>query len=179
MSEAVAVEVKERFVVDNDMKAEWCLSKIRGIRAEQNRETEELQRQMQFYLDQMEMIKAKADEDVKFFEDILSEYYLKRKNDGFTKATKTKESYKLPTGELTMKHREPEFEYKKEQDKTVAYLKKAGMMDYIKVKEETDWAKLKKICTVVGETVAITETGEEVPGITVTERPDEFEVTVK
>ena len=66
MSEAVAVEVKERFVVDNDMKAEWCLSKIRGIRAEQNRETEELQRQMQFYLDQMEMIKAKADEGWKF-----------------------------------------------------------------------------------------------------------------
>ena len=28
----------ERFHVDNDMKAEWCLTKIRGIRAEQERE---------------------------------------------------------------------------------------------------------------------------------------------
>ena len=40
MSEIVKEDapVRERFEVDNDMKAEWVLSKIRHIRAEQKKE---------------------------------------------------------------------------------------------------------------------------------------------
>ena len=40
--------VRERFVVDNDMKAEWCLSKIRAAKKNAEREIEELTRQMEF-----------------------------------------------------------------------------------------------------------------------------------
>ena len=63
MSELLKEEtpVRERFEVDNDMKAEWVLSKIRRIRADQKKETDELQRQMQFYKDQMDMIDKQAD----------------------------------------------------------------------------------------------------------------------
>ena len=182
MSEMVAennVEVKEQFVCDNDMKAEWCLSKIRKIRAEQNRETEELDRQMQFYKDQKEILSAKADEEVAFFEGILRGYFQNRVEAGFTKEAKTQITYKLPTGNLKLKHREPEYDYKTEQKKSVEWLKKSDMGQFIRVKEELNWSDLKPLTKVVDGSVVMAETGEIVPGISVTAREDEFVVEVK
>lgn len=181
MSEALAensVEIRERFEVDNDMKAEWCLSKIRKIRQEQSRETEELERQMKFYEDQKHMIAEKADEEVAFFEDMLLAYFNNRVEAGFAKATKTKVSYKLPTGELKMTHREPEYEYKKGQKETIKWLKENNLEQYIRTKEETNWSELKNAVTVNGNCV-VTADGEIVPGIEVIERKDEFSVEVK
>ena len=181
MSEMVAENtVREQFVCDNDMKAEWCLSKIRKIRAEQKRETDELDRQMQFYQDQKEMVSAKADEDVAFFEGILRGYFQSRVDAGFTKEAKTMLTYKLPTGRLILKHREPEYEYKKEQDAAVKFLEKTDFGSaFIRVKKELNWKDLKPFTVDSGNAVALKETGEIVPGITVTEREDEFEVEVK
>ena len=73
MSELLKEERQERepFIVDNDMKAEWCLSKIRKVRAEQKREKDELTRQMQFYIDRMEEIDKQADEEEAFFKSML------------------------------------------------------------------------------------------------------------
>lgn len=181
MSEAFAennIEIRERFEVDNDMKAEWCLNKIRKIRQEQSRETEELERQMRFYKEQMEMIDHKADEDVAFFESMLRDYFNSRIDAGFAKATKTKVSYKLPTGELKLIHREPEYEYKKNQKETIAWLKANKLEQFIRTKEETNWSELKNAVTVNGGRV-VTADGEIVPGIEVIERDDEFSVEVK
>ena len=180
MSEAVAennVEIRERFEVDNDMKAEWCLNKIRKVREQQNRETEELMRQMQFYKDQIEMIAARADEDVEFFEGMLRGYFNDRVEAGFTKATKTKVSYKLPTGEMALKHLEPV--YKRDDKAVMEWLRKEHAGDHIKVKEELDWAGLKKEVQVSGNGCVVPSTGEIVPGIEVIEREDEFVVEVK
>lgn len=180
MSEMVAEKtVHEAFVCDNDMKAEWCLSKIRKIRSEQKRETEELDRQMQFYQDQKEILNAKADEEVSFFEGILRGYFKNRVDDGFAKETKTKVTYKLPTGNLVLKHREPEFDYKTEQKKAIDFCEKNGLELFVKTKKELSWSELKTLCKVDGECVALKETGEIVPGIKVTEREDVFEVEVK
>lgn len=182
MSEALVennVQIKEQFVCDNDMKAEWCLNKIRKIRAEQKRESDELDRQMQFYQDQKDMLTAKADEDVAFFEGILHGYFNSRVDAGFTKETKTKVTYKLPTGNLVLKHREPEYDYKTEQKKAVEFCEKNGLELFVKTKKELCWSELKVLCKVDGESVALKETGEIVPGITVTEREDVFEVEVK
>ena len=180
MSEAVLEQpVRERFVVDNDMKAEWCLDKIRKARKRQQKEKEELQRQMQFYLDQMAVVDHEAEEEVSFFTEMLRPYFQSRVDDGFTKAVKTKVSYKLPTGELVLKHREPEYEYKKEQDKAIAFCKANKLQKYIKVKEELNWKEFKTMTEISGNAVVLKETGEVVPGIEVTEREDVFEVEVK
>ena len=168
-------EVREQFVVDNDMKAEWCLSKIRKIREDQQTEIAELERQMQFYKDQKEMITAKADSDASFFEGMLQGYFNRRQEDGFTKATKTQVSYKLPSGKLMMKHREPKFDV--HDAETVAWLKENKMTDFIKVTEEVNWKELKKAVTVTGEAVTDAD-GQIIPGIEVTEREDEFVVEV-
>lgn len=172
--------VRERFDVDNDMKAEWCLDKIRKARKNQNRMKEELERQMQFYLDQIAKVDAEADDEVNFFKSLLAPYFQSRKSEGFTKELKTKVSYKLPTGELMMKHINPTFEYKKEQDKAIAFCKANDeLKKYVKVKEELDWKELKQITEISGNGVALKETGELVPGITVTENEDQFDVDVK
>ena len=176
MSELLKEEapVRERFEVDNDMKAEWVLSKIRRIRADQKKETDELDRQMQFYRDQADIVNKKADDEVAFFESMLTEYFASRMEDGFTKSTKTQISYKLPTGKLVLKKQAPEYERK--DDELLPWLK-ANRPDLVKVTESANWAELKKSVKINGENV-VTADGEVVPGVKVTVREDKFEVEV-
>lgn len=177
MSELLKVEetpVRERFEVDNDMKAEWVLTKIRHIRAEQNKENAELTRQMQFYKDQMDSNDKKADEEVAFFESMLIPYFADRMDNGFTKATKTQTTYKLPTGKMVLKKQAPE--YTRDNVILLPWLKE-NLPELVKVEESPNWAELKKAVTVVGDTV-VTKDGEVVPGVKVTEREDKFEVEV-
>ena len=176
MSELLKEEtpVRERFTVDNDMKAEWVLSKIRNIRKEQKKETDELTRQMRFYQDQMDLISKQADNDVAFFESMLIPYFAERMEGGFTKSTKTQTSYKLPTGKLVLKHQAPEYERK---DEDLLPWLKANRPDLVKVTESPNWAELKKTVKINGENV-VTDDGEVVPGVKVTEREDKFDVEV-
>ena len=176
MSELLKEEkpVREPFVVDNDMKAEWCLNKIRHIRADQKKEKDELARQMQFYKDQMDMIDKEADDDVAFFEGILRGYFADRADAGFAKATKTQMAYKLPSGKLILKKQDPTFDRK--DDELLPWLKK-NRPELVKVKEEPNWSELKKTVNVVGDSIA-TSDGEVIPGVKVTEREDKFVVEV-
>ena len=176
MSELLKEEtpVRERFTVDNDMKAEWVLSKIRSIRKDQKKECDELTRQMRFYQDQMDMISKQADDDVAFFESMLIPYFAERMEGGFTKSTKTQTSYKLPTGKLVLKKQAPEYERK--DDELLPWLK-ANRPDLVKVTESANWAELKKSVKINGENV-VTADGEVIPGVKVTEREDKFEVEV-
>lgn len=176
MSELLKEEtpVRERFTVDNDMKAEWVLSKIRHIRADQKKENDELARQMQFYKDQMDLVNKQADDDVAWFESMLTPYFAERMENGFTKSTKTQISYKLPTGKMILKHQAPEFERK---DEDLLPWLKQNRPDLVKVTESANWAELKKTVKINGDSV-VTEDGEVVPGVKVTEREDKFEVEV-
>lgn len=176
MSELLKEEapVRERFTVDNDMKAEWVLNKIRRIRADQKKENDELTRQMQFYKDQMDLVDKQADDEVAWFESMLAPYFAERKESGFTKSTKTQTTYKLPTGKLVLKHQAPEYERK---DEDLLPWLKANRPDLVKVTESANWSELKKSVKINGENV-VTEDGEVVPGVKVTEREDKFEVEV-
>ena len=176
MSELLKEEtpVRERFEVDNDMKAEWVLSKIRRIRADQKKETDELQRQMQFYKDQMDMIDKQADEEAAFFEAMLIPYFAERMEAGFTKSTKTQTTYKLPTGKMVLKKQNPKYE--RNDGELLPWLKE-NRPELVKVEESPNWAELKKSVKVVGENV-VTKDGEIVPGVKVTEVEDKFEVEV-
>lgn len=170
--------VREKFVVDNDMKAEWCLSKIRSAKKDADREIEELTRQMEFYKARMDQVKHDYEEEKSFFEEMLHGYFLKRVDDGFVKSTKTKVGYKLPTGELVLKHREPEYK-RKDDAATIKWLEENEKSSFVKVKKELDWAGLKKTVMINGTGVVDAETGEAIPGIEVAPREDEFAVEVK
>lgn len=176
MSELLKEETqhRERFTVDNDMKAEWCLNKIRRVRSEQQKEKDELKRQMQFYQDQMDMIDKQAQDDVDFFESMLIPYFAERMESGFTKSTKTQTTYKLPTGTLKLKKQNPV--YDRNNDELLPWLK-ANKPELVKVEESPNWAELKKTVKIVGENI-VTKDGEIIPGVKVTEQEDKFEVEV-
>ena len=169
--------IRERFVVDNDMKAEWCLSKIRTAKKNAEREIEELTRQMEFYKARMDQVQQEYEEERNFFQEMLLPYFNNRVESGFAKESKTQVSYPLPTGKLLLKHREPEYDYKTKQKEAIEWLKKNDGKQFIKVKEELDWKALKATVTVSGNGVC-NEGGEVIPGITVTNREDEFIVEV-
>lgn len=174
MSELLKEETRERFTVDNDLKAEWCLTKIRNIRAEQKREKDELSRQMQFYVDQMKVIDQRAEEEEAFFLSMLKPYFDSRVGEGFAKATKTQISCKLPSGKMVLKHQNPKFD--RDNALLLPWLK-ANRPELVKVEESPNWAELKKSVSVVGDGVA-TADGEMIPGVKVTEQEDTFEVEV-
>lgn len=176
MSELLKEEtpVRERFTVDSDMKAEWCLKKIRDVRAEQKREKDEITRQMQFYMDEISAIDKRAQEEIEFFESMLIPYFAERMESGFTKSTKTQTTYRLPSGKLILKKQAPEFE--RDNAVLLPWLKQNNP-GLVKVEESPNWAELKKTINVVGGSV-VTKDGEVVPGVKVTEREDKFDVEV-
>lgn len=83
---------------------------------------------------------------------------------------KPKKTLKLPYGKILLKKQQPE--YTKDDAALMEYAKQIGK---IRVKEEVDWADIKKNCQVQGEYL-VDDNGEIVPGVTVTERSDKFEI---
>lgn len=153
------------FRVTDDASAEWCLKKIKEAKAD-------VQRWSEFYADQMKKIKDCADSSISYFEAKLEEYFESVPH----KTTKTQESYTLPSGKLVRKQRQPQFDTNDEA--LVPWLEMNDMSQFVKVKKSADWAALKKSVIVRGDCV-VTADGEIIPGIAVTERPDEFKVEVE
>jgi len=158
-------EQEEGFTVADDQTAEWCLQKIKDEIAEADKWTE-------FYAQQMQRILARKNYRIAFFEGRLQRYF----NNVPHKITKTQESYQLPSGKLVYKRQGPEYE--RDDELILAWLKANDETKFVKTKESVDWSELKKTLTIVGEQAA-GETGEIIPGIIVTERPDVFKVEVK
>lgn len=174
MSEAVKFfpdEEEEQLEQDvpvlDDLDAEYLMGRIRQANAQ-------LEKMEAWYARQLEKAKAVHDKTVQWAESNLRSYFdsLEAK-----KVTKTQVSYELPSGKLVLKHQEPKYETKDEE--LVPWLKKSGMADMVKVEESAKWSDLKKTLQIApdGQSM-ITQDGEVVPGVTVTQREDKFTVKV-
>ena len=89
-----------------------------------------------------------------------------------------KKKMSLPYGKIVFKKQQPLYERNEE-----LVLKQVDEK-YVKVKKSLDWANLKKTLEFkkdeTNRTIAVdTETGEVIEGITVTDRPDKFEVKIE
>lgn len=90
------------------------------------------------------------------------------------KRTKTQLSYELPGGKLVLKNQGPEYE--RDETALVPWLKENGLTDLVKVKESANWAELKKTLRETPDGASMmTEDGEIVPGVKVTQREPKFE----
>ena len=166
MNEEILSEEEQRFVVDDDQKAEWCMKKIREAQ-------QEAQEWAAFYKDQADKAKLKYESRIAWFEHLLRPYFDMVPH----KATATQQSYVLPSGKLVVKQQQPE--YVREDEKILEWMAEQDTdMHFIKVKESVDWAEFKKVLTRVGDKM-VTEDGVIVPGITVSEREPVFKVEVK
>jgi len=173
---AEAIEIpeveSEGFVVDSDQKAEWALRKIREHRADASRMAMVCDAEIERYGQIKKDAAEKCERNCSYLESLLYDYFATVPH----KATKTQELYKLPTGVLKKKIREPE--YVRADAEILAWLNEQGMKDYVEVKPSLKWAELKKVITANGEAAVYPETGEIVPGVKIVERDPVFVVEV-
>ena len=163
MSELLTAET-EGFVIDTDAKAEWALTKIREARADRDRWVE-------WYKAKIDEITQQTDFDTMNLERMLADYFATVPH----KKTKTQETYKLPGGKLVLKTQNPE--YTRDDKAVIAWAKANGLPQFVKVEEKLAWQELKD-ATAVFEGHIVTEDGEIVPGVEVTNREAKFVVEV-
>jgi len=161
---------EKEFTIKDDKACEWALKKVKQETEEHDRlvalakaEIEELQEQI-----------AKLDQALAsktgFFKSKMYEYFQTVER----KSTKTQESYKLLSGSLVWK--KPSQKMAPDKEKLLEYVKANNMPEYVKVKEDVDWAGLKKDCTIQGNQVINNQTGEVIDCIAVEDVPGEFGV---
>ena len=151
--------------ITDDRSAEWAISQIRQA----NDDTAKWEAH---FACQLEKIKAANQETIDFMTAQLEAYFDSVPH----KATKTQESYQLPSAKLVRKQQAPE--YVKDDAALVAYLKQAAP-ECVETVEKPRWGEYKKRCSIVDGAVVDMETGEVVEGVPATERPPVFVVSVK
>ena len=159
-------EQYQGFNITDDHLAEWAINKIK----EAHGDTAKWQAH---FAAQLEKIKAANQSTIDFMTGALGSYFATVPH----KKTDTQEKYALPSATLIRKKQEPDFQ--RDADKLLAFLDKQKMDGFVKVARSADWAALKPLTTVDGESVVLVETGEIVDGVKAVARPDKFDVKIK
>lgn len=168
--EVLVPEVEEKFVIDNDEKAEWALTVIKAEKQERDRLIAVCEEKIHEYQQKIEDFKRKYENSTAHLISALNQYF----HTVPRKKTKTQETYQLPSGKLKLKL--PSIDFQRDDEKLIQWLDK-NLASYVKVKKSPDWAGLKKIIQVAGDKV-VTLDGEVIEGVTAVEKPASFEIDV-
>lgn len=159
-------EEQEEVAILDDTSAEMMLARIKEA-------DEQYERMAAWYDFQKEKAKTIRDRTRAWAEGCLRHYF----DMVPTHDTKTRRTYDLPSGTLTLAKQEPEYE---QNDAELIPWLKANRPELIKIKETANWKDLKKELKISSDgTGMITEDGEIVPGVTVTMRDDKFTAKTK
>jgi hypothetical protein len=170
-------------MIYNDYKAEKYLEAIKELTEEKNRIVTLANQKITDLKEQIEYIENQHKIKVKYYEDYLEQFLLFAAN---KKTTTTQEKYKLLSGEIVRKLPVKELNADK-----VLLLKDERFKDFVKTTEVKDfaWGEFKKTLKIVEEKTtdendtpiinykivdANGEILENVPGLTITEKPAEF-----
>lgn len=165
MSEMPTEIIQERFRVENDQQADWCLRKIADADAE-------LERMKEWYQRQEEAAQKAHDERVAYFTALLQDYFPTVP----VKETKTMMKYVLPSGELVLNKGKEDF-VKTDEGKLLTWCV-ANDSDMIKTVYSPKWADIKKRLIMVDGKAVDKETGLFVDGVEIETKPMEFKVKV-
>lgn len=165
-------EGKQEFKIDSDYLADWALKKIKEEQAEHDRLVDLANKEIEEMKKQIDLLDLALEKRTGYLKSKLYEYFQTVEH----KATKTQENYKLLSGSLVWK--KPTQKLVPDKDKLLAYVKEHNMPEFVKVKEEVDWANYKKECEISDGKVVNFETGELLPEglITVEEVPGSFDI---
>jgi replicative DNA helicase len=114
--------------------------------------------------------KLEHEEKKAYYTNLLEQYLRQEVAKQLEAGKKPKKTLSLPYGKIALKKQQPEFQ--KDEAALLEYAKQSG---YVRVKEETDWAGLKRDCVVAGGKL-YDMNGEAIPGVTVIERDEKFEL---
>ena len=151
---------------DSDEKAEWCLYMIRKA-------NESIKSWEEHYNQQMERIRQREQRKIDRMNLYLRKYLMALRERGLTKATKTADSYALPSG--TLKIKRGTWDYQRDPEALVNWLELEELGEFVKIKKEPKWGDLKKLTvTMDNGDVAMKDSGEIVQGVRAVMKPDEF-----
>ena len=154
-------EQRERFKIESKDQAAWALRKMSKIKAEIEENNKVAQAEIERITAWRDEENEKLERSISFFESLLHEFFLsQRESDPKLK------TMKLPHGTLKMRAQQPQYEYDEE---ILLSWAKENLPEAVVIKESVAKTLVKK---------HIQETGEMVPGVTITERPEKFSVEV-
>lgn len=177
IEEQESLEVQEAFAVVDLQSAAEAQRRIAWFEEKKNEVDAVIEQQIAPFLAKIEKIKewgeqAKVEhvEKQAHYSNLLEHYMREEVAKQLEAGKKPKKTISLPYGKISLKEQQPEFQ--KDETTLLEYAKGAG---FVKVKESTDWAELKKNCVVAGENLYDTE-GNAIPGVVVIERDEKFEL---
>ena len=165
------VAEKVEFVIDDDVKADWALERIAEERAEAERLKAVCQARIEEFEQRIEAIDKRCENNTGYLIALLSDYFASVPH----KATKTQETYALPSGKLVYKR--PGKTAVRDDNALLAWAK-ANAPEFIQTTEKAQWASLKKELAESGDHYIYKATGEVVEGVHLEETPGKFDVTI-
>ncbi len=173
MAEYQEYDAPERFVIDNDRKAEWAVNRIKEITAEEEKWVE-------WYETKIADVNADCEDAILHLAELLRQYFMTLEE---KRETKTQFSYELPSGRLILKKAKTEFKVTNESALMSAIASYGAAMEdaYIKetVTRKPKWAEIKKnLLEADGAVVLVNDMGEAMTldGVEPVETPERFEV---
>ena len=166
---AALMEESGEFRITDDLMADWAVEKINAARAERDRLVSLVQEKIEQLQEKRQLYIVNFEENTNYLRSKLMEYFMTVK----TQDTKTMKKYKLVSGTLILKKQQPMYE--RDEAKLLTWAEQTAP-ELVKVKKEVSWSDLKKQADVSGNKLLLD--GEIIPGVTVVERPDTFEVQV-
>jgi phage host-nuclease inhibitor protein Gam len=165
-------DLEVSFSINDDGTADWAIERIADSYNERDRLITLAKAKIEVLKRQIDQITDAAEHDIAYLRQKLEDYFYTVPHRTTPKGTQ--ETYKLLRGTLKLVRGGQEFDH--DDDELVPWLRENGLGDYIK--EEARWGDLKKQLSFI-EGKAVTAGGEIVPGVTVSQKPDTFNVEIK
>ena len=162
--------------VISDSLAEWALKRIKKATEQHDRLVNLAKEEIAELQAKIQKLDENLERETGYFKMKLYEYFNKEDIRKDIKETKTQASYKLLSGSLVFK--KPTQKMEPNREKLLEYVKANNMPEFVKTKEDIDWAAYKKECQIVDGKVVNTQTGDLLPEdlIEVQDVPGEFDV---
>ncbi len=157
---------EERFMVDDDLKADWCVRKIME-------EDAELERLSAWYERQIKAAKQQHDARVAYFTSLLEDYF----DTVPARESKTMSKYSLPSGDMVRVKEKADFRAVDE-EKLLSWCI-TNDPDLVKTTASPKWGEIKKRLSCVEGMIIDTETGLFVDGVQMETKPAEFKVKAR
>lgn len=164
-------EPKERFQIKDKEQLNWALRKLSALKAKEAETNELAEKEIERIREWQEAELKSMEDSVAYFESLITEYATKRRE-----ADPKYKSESTPFGRIGFRKQQPQYTYNDEE--VITYLEQCGYDDLYRVKKEPSKADIKKRFVLHGDKLINPETGEEVPGIIVTEREDKLDIKV-
>ena len=159
-------EQQTAFVIDNDQKADWAVRKIAEVEADYTR-------MCNWYDLQFEKLQKQRAARIERLTAMLQGYFATVP----AKDTKTMRKYALPSGELVFAKAKKDFAVEDSAALLVWAIENSPAD--VKVTSSPVWGSIKKRLKFTDAGIVDSETGLEVSGVGMIDKPEEFKVRIK